>query len=114
MNAKAPAASRKAVETDLSFARAARLHLASVANQTRFVVARDRLAEPQHAPVGDARRALVEQKRKAVEAEIQLAKELYALAQRESALGFEPFCQYFYLPLDLVEKVVACRSILTP
>ena len=27
-------------------------------------------------------------------------------------LGFETFCQYFYLPLDLVEKVVNCRHVL--
>ncbi|NUQ64525.1 MAG: hypothetical protein HUU20_18830 [Pirellulales bacterium] len=111
--AKAPPANREEAQTDLSFARAARLHFASVANQTRFIVARDRLADPGHVPAGDVRRGLVEQERKAVEAEIQLAKELYALSHRNSALGFEPFCQYFYLPLDLVEKVVACRWLLS-
>lgn len=50
--------------------------------------------------------------RQAVESELVLAKELYELVKEDSRIGFEPSCQYFYLPLDLVEKVVNCRWLL--
>jgi hypothetical protein len=44
-----------------------------------------------------------------LESEIVLARQLLALVREDSRIGFEPSCQYFYLPLDLVEKVVNCR-----
>ncbi|HRK33114.1 MAG TPA: hypothetical protein PLJ47_00865, partial [Candidatus Hydrogenedentes bacterium] len=47
-----------------------------------------------------------------IEAEIALARELYDLTLEDSRIGFEPSCQYFYLPLDVVEKVVNCRWLL--
>jgi hypothetical protein len=47
-----------------------------------------------------------------LESEISLARELFALVQQDAHIGFEPSCQYFYLPLDLVEKVVNCRWLL--
>lgn len=47
-----------------------------------------------------------------LESEIVLARELFALVQEDSRIGFEPSCHYFYLPLDLVEKVVNCRWLL--
>ena len=43
---------------------------------------------------------------------VELTKEIYGLVKEDSRIGFEPSCQYFYLPLDLVEKVVNCRWIL--
>jgi hypothetical protein len=108
----APAAMRADAETDLRFARASANHFQAVANQSRFVAARDALADPG-ASLSDAQRAeLREQMRTAVESEMALAKELYALVKEDSRIGFEPSCQYFYLPLDLVEKVVNCRWIL--
>jgi hypothetical protein len=47
--------------------------------------------------------------RRCLDAEIDLARQLYSLTRADSRIGFEPSCQYFYLPLDLVEKVVNCR-----
>lgn len=47
-----------------------------------------------------------------LESEIALARELFTLTQQDARIGFEPSCQYFYLPLDLVEKVVNCRWLL--
>ena len=41
-----------------------------------------------------------------LESEIALARQLFTLVQQDAHIGFEPSCQYFYLPLDLVEKVV--------
>jgi hypothetical protein len=47
-----------------------------------------------------------------VESEMVLARQLFTLAAEDSRIGFEPSCQYFYLPLDLVEKVINCRWLL--
>jgi hypothetical protein len=109
---KAPAEHRADVASDLRLARATAIHFQSVANQTRFVVARNTLADTAK-PASDAERAnLRTEMRRVVESEIALAKELYTLSREDSRIGFEPSCQYFYLPLDLVEKVINCRWML--
>ncbi|NLF72423.1 MAG: hypothetical protein GX575_25595 [Candidatus Anammoximicrobium sp.] len=41
-----------------------------------------------------------------------LARQLFPLTQEDSRIGFESSCQYFYSPLDVVEKVVNCRWLL--
>jgi len=109
---KTPAEKRPAAQTELIFARAARAHFASVANQTRFVLARDALADTERPLPPAERRRRIEEVRRIVGDEITLARELYSLTRLDSMLGFETFCQYFYLPLDLVEKVVNCRHVL--
>jgi len=44
---------------------------------------------------------------------LEMTPDRLAFALREdSRIGFEPSCHYFYLPLDLVEKVVNCRWLL--
>jgi len=41
-----------------------------------------------------------------------MVRRLFTLSQEDLRIGFEPSCQYFYLPLDLVEKVINCRWLL--
>ena len=79
----------------MRFAEAAAIHFASVANQSRFVLARR---------AGDTAAM-----QRLIDAETTLAKRLHALQSRDSRLGFEASNQYFYIPLDLVEKVINCR-----
>ena len=50
--------------------------------------------------------------RRCLESELALARQLFTITREDSRIGFEPSCQYFYLPLDLVEKVVNCRWLL--
>jgi hypothetical protein len=109
---KAPPDRRNEAQADLRLARAAAINFQSVANQTRFILARDALANPSNTPSPEeAHRLRVEIKR-CLESEIVLARELFTLVREDSRIGFEPSCQYFYLPLDLVEKVVNCRWLL--
>lgn len=93
-------------QAELGYARAAYTYWASVANQVRFIMARDELAasdqEGSRAQVIDA-----------LDSEIALARQLYDLAKQDSHIGFEAANQYFYLPLDLVEKVVSCEHLKT-
>ena len=58
------------------------------------------------------RRRRIDEIKRIAEREITPARELYRLTRLDSMLGFETFCQYFYLPLDLVEKVVNCQHVL--
>ena len=51
--------------------------------------------------------------RGSVQAELALARRLFTLAQEDSRIGFEASNQYYYLPVDLVEKVINCRWLLS-
>jgi len=109
---KTPPDRRNEAQTDLRFARAAGVHFQSVANQARFVLARDALANPSGTLSAEERRRLRVEIQRRLESEIVLARQLFTLVREDSRIGFEPSCHYFYLPLDLVEKVVNCRWVL--
>lgn len=106
----APSDKQRAAQADLRLARAAYIHFKSVANQARFVHARNQLGDPSLSPEDKTRLHGVQ--RSCLESELSLAGELFTLSREDSRIGFEPSCQYFYLPLDLVEKVINCRWLL--
>lgn len=86
-----------ALAEEIRFVEVAAIHFASVANQSRAVVARD---------AGDSA-AL----RRLCDAEAALAIRLHALQSRDARIGFEASNQYYYTPHDLVEKVINCRWV---
>ena len=97
-----------AAVSDWRIARAAGLHFESVANQVRFVLMRDALAKA----TDDAERERLRGELvKLLDREIVLARALYDVAKMDSRIGFEASNVYFYVPGDLVEKVVNCRSL---
>jgi hypothetical protein len=100
---------RSAALSDLSVARAVSLHFASVANQVRFVLARDALSQPTEND--QQRQQLRRQIRQILEMEISLARELFSVTSQDSRIGYEASNHYFYVPLDLVEKVINCEFI---
>ncbi|MBN1489106.1 MAG: hypothetical protein JXA69_04245, partial [Phycisphaerae bacterium] len=103
-------AHRANLTEDLRVAEAAWIHFASVANQIRFTLARNTLAS---ATLPAEQRAVHRATMKAAcEDEIELAKRLFHLTRQDSRIGFEASNHYYYLPLDLVEKVIDCTDIL--
>jgi len=82
---------------DLGTYRVAELHFRSVADQARFVLARDR---------GD--RA---EMRRIAARELATAKEILPLVRADSRIGYECSNHYFYIPQDIVEKIVLCRGL---
>ncbi len=98
-------------QADLRLAQAAGINFQSVANQTRYVLARDALAKAHGLPPEERHRLQIEIQQR-LKSEILLARQLFTLVREDSRIGFEPSCQYFYLPLDLMEKVVNCRWVL--
>ena len=109
--AKTPPAlpQRQALAQECRVAEAAAIHFRSAANQARFVLARRALAAAKAPGGAGAQIAVLE---RMLKAEIALACRLYRLQSRDSAIGFEASNHYFYLPIDLAEKVLNCRDLL--
>ena len=103
---------RQDIQADLRYAQAAAIHFQSAANQARYIVARDTLAQDSIKMTTTEITHSLTEIRQVLMSEIDLAHQLYTLVQEDSRIGFEPTCQYFYLPLDLVEKVINCRWLL--
>lgn len=105
---RVPESMRRAAERDLGVAEAIGLHFESVANQAAFVRARDSLAAAKDE---EERRASADAMRKLCDREIELARRLYVRASRDSRIGFEAANEYFYLPEDLLEKILNAEEI---
>lgn len=101
---------RPTAASDYGVAYAAYLHLASTVNQIDFVRRRNEL---QGNEVQLSNRKAKREIRRLLQSEIHLAKELHRVCQKDSRIGFEATNQYYYLPQDLVEKVVNCETILS-
>ncbi|HNV03308.1 MAG TPA: hypothetical protein PLE61_01455 [Vicinamibacterales bacterium] len=106
----ASASEREALAEEERVAEAAAIHFRSTANQARFVLARRNVAEakapPEAAPHLDALERVLED-------EIALARRLRRIQLSDSRFGFEASNQYFYVPVDLQEKILNCRDLLT-
>ena len=95
---------------DLRIAEAAQIHFKSVAAQVRFITARNKLISGTDDPEKHAR--LCEEIRTFVTNEIKNARRLYTLTCEDSRIGYEASNHYYYLPLDLAEKIINCEYIL--
>ena len=109
---KAPVDRRDEAEAELRFARVAAIHFQSVVNQAAYNAARDALADRSKTLSAQERQGLREVCRRSLNSEIALARRLFPLAQADSRIGFEAANQYFYVPLDLAEKIINCRWLL--
>lgn len=104
----APADQQAFTQNDLSVAHAAQLHFASVAQQARFIDARNRLAAAQT----DTEKAQYQaEARETLDQEIKTAIRLYPIAATDSRIGYEASNHYFYVPQDLIEKVINCEHL---
>jgi hypothetical protein len=101
---------RAALSEELDVAEACAIHFRSVANQSRFVMARDELAG---GCASERAASLLDELETLLTSELDLATRLFAIQNRDARIGFEAACQYFYVGVDLVEKVVNCRDLLT-
>ena len=99
---------RKDVLRELNTYRAASLHFESMVNQARFIEARDKLAVDEQ-----NRDKYIQSLRMAAEAELDVAKRMLPLVRGDSRIGYESSNHYFYIPQDLLEKIINCRYILS-
>ena len=98
-----------ALQREESVGEAAAILFRSAASQTRFVLARDRLATLSSQAAAESTLREIEA---LLQAEIKLAARLYAVQSRDSRIGFEATNHYFFTPMDLAEKVLNCRDLL--
>jgi hypothetical protein len=106
---KMKSSQRDALASELRVTEACEIHFRSVANQARFVRARRALSAAKTsaeavAPIDELENVLRE--------EIKLARRLHAIQQVDARMGFEATNQYYYVPVDLVEKVLNCQDLL--
>lgn len=97
---------RRETERELVVSEAAAIHFRSVANQARFVRARNSLSKSPD------RTQLIAQLEKTLRDELELARRLLATQSRDARIGFEATNQYYYVREDLLEKVINCRDLL--
>ena len=100
---------RQSLDDERRMAEAAAIHFRSTANQARFVMAREAAKPTVNGADEREPRATMQ---RILEAEIVLARRLHELQSRDSRIGFEASNHYFYVPVDLAEKVLNCRHLL--
>ena len=105
----ATSAQRRALDGECGVAEAATIHFRSSANQARFVLSRRAMAAASSPADGARHRAELE---RILKDEIALACRLHQIQSRDSRIGFEASNHYFYVPIDLAEKVLNCRDLL--
>jgi hypothetical protein len=99
----------QAFEDECRVAEAAAIHFRSVASQSRFVLARRAVAAAKSA---DEAAPHIESLENVLKEEINLARRLYRIQSRDSRIGFEASNHYYYVPVDLLEKILNCRDLL--
>jgi hypothetical protein len=100
---------RRAFEAELRVAEAAAIHFRSTANQARFVAARRALLASKSSEDTTRQIDVLEY---VVTEELSLARRLHSIQSRDSRIGFEASNHYFYVPVDLAEKILNCRDLL--
>lgn len=103
-----PEGDRGQIESDLRVTKAAYLHFKSVANQARYIMARD---AGRAAAADEDRTTAVREQLAMLDDEMDAASQLFDLTAADSRIGYEPSNHYYYVPLDLVEKVVNCEYL---
>ncbi len=108
LESKVNADKRLKVQRELMTFHAAALHFETAVNQARFIAARDKLAVD-----ADNRDKYIEIMRKAAQAELKVARSMFPLVAADSRIGYESSNHYFYVPQDLIEKIICCRYVLS-
>ncbi len=102
-------AKQKTAQRELGMFRAIELHFASCVNQARFILIRNLLiAAGDETEQAAARTTL----RQIVSDELAVTKAMLPLVRADARIGYESSNQYYYIPQDLMEKVLGCRQIL--
>ena len=109
-DSKLQSSEREALSKEINVAEAAYLHFRSTANQVRFVWLRNSLST---AKTAEEAQSLLNSLEETLHNEIETAQKLYAIQIRDSRIGFEASNHYYYVPVDLAEKVLNCRDLLT-
>lgn len=95
----------KALDAEMRVAEVASIHFRSVANQVQYITA---LRAHAAAAADDEKEKAQASMQAALDNETELAARLLRIQSSDSRFGFEASNHYFYVPIDLAEKVVNC------
>ena len=96
-------------EAEYRFAEAAMLHFDSAANMIEFNTLRNRRLES----TDEAEKVkLFDDMKKVLDAERKTAFRMYRLVKTDSRIGYESSNHYWYIPIDIAEKIVSIRHFL--
>jgi hypothetical protein len=93
---------------EIGLLRTCALHYGSTADQSEFIAARNQLAASPIEEQTGLRSRMLELTRH----EITRAKRMYEIQTNDPRVGFEATNHYYYVPLDLVEKVLNCMQVM--
>ncbi len=100
---------RSALDAELRIAETVAIHCGSVANQGRFITLRAALNGKSLTPT--QRSAAVTEARSILNSEIESARRMAELQSQDARLGFEASNQYYYVGVDLAEKILNCTDL---
>jgi hypothetical protein len=95
-------------EADLAVVDTCEHHFRSTANQVEFYILRQKLK----AAAGKGRTDMLARMREIAANELDIARRQFIIARRNSIIGYEASNHYYYTPLDLVEKILNCRTVM--
>ena len=98
-----------ALQKELDVMEAVAIHYQSIVQQSRFVQLREQVKSGLE---DEARIKTINELEYLIRAERVLALRLHAIQTRDSRIGYESSNHYFYVPMDLAEKVINCNSLL--
>lgn len=96
------------LKQEINVAEAVYLHYKSVEHQSRFVLLRDQISRSitRDEQLHDTMVQLLKD-------ELDLAKRLAEIQSQDSRIGFEASNHYFYVPIDLYEKMLNCQRLIS-
>ncbi len=101
---------KKNIEQECRVIEVCAIHYESVANQIRFILLRDELLK--NSVTEERKKEIIEDLKNIVNREKELAIREYNLQLEDSKFGFEATNHYFFVPLDLVLKVLNCEYLI--
>jgi len=100
---------QKALRVELDRATAVAIHFSSVANQARFIMARDRFyasKDPKE------KQEWIGKMRGITREEIRLVKRMIPILKKDPYIAFESSNHYYYVPQYLLEKYINLKNVL--
>ncbi|MDR1962756.1 MAG: hypothetical protein LBQ50_03145 [Planctomycetaceae bacterium] len=106
---QSPAQRKFQTESEFRFAQAAQFHFASSANMIEFNTLRNRWLDTADATEKENLRIKIQ---KVLIDELGIAKSMYDIAKSDSRIGYESSNHYFYIPIDVAEKIISIKYFL--
>jgi len=97
------------LQVELNRAKTVEIHCASVANQARFIIARDSYYASNDIKM---KKELITVMRTITQKEIKLVRTLLPIVKKDAYIAYESSNHYFYIPENLLEKYINLKDVI--